>query len=214
MRDPKLLAILSQHVLKAAPSLLGMDLVKGELRARIVEVEAYRGSEDPGSHAHRGLTPRNQVMFGEPGHAYVYFTYGVHWCLNVVAEPEGQTSGILIRAAKPLAGQAAMFSRRKKAQKEEDLLSGPAKITEAFGITGENYGMDLLDPGSEIRLEWGEPTIHILRSIRIGLAKGKGDHLDWRFVDGDALNWISRSSSSIFSPYISDQKNKKSSRYQ
>lgn len=202
MRDPKLLGILNQHVLKAAPGLLGMDLVKGELRARIVEVEAYRGSEDPGSHAHRGLTPRNQVMFGKPGHAYIYFTYGVHWCLNIVAEPEGQTSGILIRAAKPLEGQPVMFSRRLKAHKEEDLLSGPAKITEAFGITGEYYGMDLLDPDSELRLEWGVPASHISKSVRIGLAKGKGDHLDWRFVDGDALSWISRSTLSMFTPYI------------
>ena len=202
MRDAELLAILNQHVLKAAPGLLGAELVRGELRAKIVEVEAYRGKEDPGSHAHRGLTPRNKVMFGEPGHAYIYFTYGVHWCLNVVAESAGHSAGILIRAAKPLEGQELMFFRRKKATREEDLLSGPGKIAEAFSITGEFYGIDLLDPNSELRLKKGASPKHILKSVRIGLAKGKGEHLDWRFVDGDLIRWVSRSTPSMFTPYF------------
>src|SRR6185503_6309604 len=125
---------LATDVRRGAVALLGTHLVRGKRRARIVEVEAYRGLDDPGSHAFRGPTPRNQVMFGPPGFAYVYFTYGMHWMLNVTAQHHGIGAAVLIRAAEPLEGIQKMQDMRPKAQKIEDLLSGPTKICAAFEI--------------------------------------------------------------------------------
>lgn len=182
---------LEHDVLDAAPRLLGCVLRLGELSARIVEVEAYRTPDDPGCHAHRGMTPRNATMFGEPGSAYVYFTYGNHWMLNVVAHSHGTAAAVLIRAAEPLTGHAEFRSRRPKAHRDEDLLSGPGKLTAAFGIDRRFDGVDLLG-ASDLRIEQGEAPRRVLVGTRIGLAKGKGDDLPWRFVDGDALRWVSR----------------------
>jgi len=183
--------LLAADVLDAAPRLLGWHLVSGELRARIVEVEAYR-QDDPGCHAFRGKTNRNAVMFGEPGHAYVYFTYGNHWMLNVVAHPPGDASAVLIRAAEPLEGLETMRLRRPKAANERGLLSGPGKLCAAYGITGGDNGIDLLNPDSPLRLEPHEPVTKVLVGTRIGLAMGKGDDYPWRFAAADALPWISR----------------------
>ena len=183
--------ILAGDILVAARRVLGVDLVYGDLRARIVEAEAY--SDDPGSHAHRGETPRTKVMFGPPGFAYVYFTYGNHWMLNVTARPEGLAGAILIRAARPLSGQETMALRRPKAKQKKDLLSGPGKLAQAFGLNQDHYGADLLDPGSPLRLEPGEQVQSILVGRRIGIAPGKGDELPWRFVDGDQLPFVSAS---------------------
>lgn len=182
---------LAGDILVAAQAVLGVDLIYGELRARIVEAEAY--SDDPGSHAHRGETPRTKVMFGPPGFAYVYFTYGNHWMLNVTARPQGLAGAILIRAARPLAGQETMALRRPKARKETDLISGPGKIAQAFALNQDHYGLDLLDPTAPLRLEPGEPVHNILEGRRIGIAPGKGDELPWRFVDGDQLPFVSAS---------------------
>jgi DNA-3-methyladenine glycosylase len=187
----QILKALEQDVLHASTVLLGAILVRGNRRARIVEVEAYR-SNDPGSHAFRGPTKRNKLMFGPPGYAYVYFNYGVHWMLNVTAHPSDDAAAILIRAAEPLSGLDEMFSRRPRARKPEELLSGPGKLAAAFDITGEDYGINLLDPHSELRIEAGTRPKKILSGVRIGLAQGKGEELPWRFVDGDALQWISR----------------------
>lgn len=187
----KILAALDSDVLHASQALLGTILVRGNRRARIVETEAY-SSEDPGSHAFRGRTPRNDIMFGPPGFAYVYFNYGVHWMLNVTAHPDGQAAAILIRAAEPLEGLDEMFARRPRAKKPEDLLSGPGKLAAAFDITGEDYGINLFDLNASLRIEPGKASKKILTSVRIGLAVGKGEDLPWRFVDGDALRWISR----------------------
>lgn len=178
-------------------ALLGCILVRGELRARIVETEAYDGPFDPGSHAFRGPTPRSEVMFGPPGRAYIYFTYGMHWCLNVVTRPAGLGSAVLLRAAEPLAGLEVMRSRRVKSLRDEDLLSGPAKLAAAFGLNGSMNGIDLLDPCSELRIEDGPPPRQVLVGTRIGLAPGKGDDLHWRFADGDALRWVSAKKSSL-----------------
>ncbi len=183
---------LLQSVLDGAPALLGWDLVRGGLRARLVEVEAYRGADDPGSHAFRGPRPRTCAMFGPPGFAYVYFTYGNHWMLNVTAEPEGTGAAVLVRAAMPFFGIEAMRERRPKAKADSDLLSGPGKLAAAFAIDRALYGIDLLDPESELRLEPGEPPTGILVGTRIGLAKGQGDDLPWRFVDAGRIEWTSR----------------------
>jgi len=182
---------LELDVLDAAPQLLGCFLRLGDLSARIVEVEAYRTPDDPGCHAHRGKTPRNTSMFGPPGTAYVYFTYGNHWMLNVVAHQDGVAAAVLIRAAEPLTGLEVFRERRPKARRDEDLLSGPGKLTAAFGIDRQFDGVDLLSDCA-LRLETGSPPGKILVGTRIGLAKGKGDDLPWRFVDGDALRWVSR----------------------
>lgn len=183
---------LEADVLTACEAMLGTHLVRGPRRARIVEVEAYRAADDPGSHAHRGPTPRNEVMFGLAGFAYVYFTYGTHWMLNITAHTEGDAAGILIRAAQPLEGVDLMRQRRPKARALQDLLSGPAKITAAFDITRADNGKDLLNPKTDLRFEPGEPVRKVLSGLRIGLAEGKGDRLPWRFVDADSLEWISR----------------------
>lgn len=186
-----MLELLRRDVLAAAPKLLGWVLRTGDLSARIVEVEAYRTPDDPGCHAHRGQTPRCATMFGEPGHAYVYFTYGNHWMLNVVAHDAGNAAAILIRAAEPLTGLETMRARRPKAKRDEDLLSGPGKLAAAFGLDRRHDGLNLLS-SSELRLEPAEPPRNLLKGTRIGLALGKGDELPWRFVDADRLRWVSR----------------------
>jgi len=191
MTRAKMLAALKSDVLHASTALLGAVLVRGNRRARIVETEAYR-ADDPGSHAFHGRTPRNDIMFGPPGFAYVYFNYGVHWMLNVTAHPSEDAAAILIRAAQPLEGLDEMFALRPRARKPEDLLSGPGKLAAAFDITGEDYGINLFDPSSSLRIEPGRAPTKILSGVRIGLAEGKGHELPWRFVDGDALQWISK----------------------
>jgi DNA-3-methyladenine glycosylase len=187
----KLLRALESDVLHATAAILGSHLVRGNKRARIVEAEAY-SADDPGSHAFRGRTPRNEIMFGPPGYAYVYFNYGVHWMLNVTAHPEGNAAAILIRAAEPIEGIEEMFSCRPRAKRPEDLLSGPGKLAAAFNISGADYGINLMDPSSTLRLEPGAAPKKTLSGARIGLAAGKGEELPWRFVDASALNWISR----------------------
>jgi DNA-3-methyladenine glycosylase len=169
-----------------APELLNKVLVRrvaGEpaLAARIVEVEAYCGAEDAGSHAFRGQTARNATMFGRAGHLYVYFTYGMHWCANVVAGESGTASAVLLRAAAPLEGLDVMRARRRAARRDRDLLSGPAKLCGAFGITGAFDGTDLTK--GELRiLDDGTPPPDVpLVTTRIGLAAGKGDEHPWRY---------------------------------
>ena len=199
MENAKIREILRKDVLAAAPALLGMVIAKGERRARIVETEAYRAEGDPGSHAYRGPTPRNRIMYGRPGLAYVYFTYGNHWMLNVVAHREGQAAAVLIRAAEPLSGLEMMRSLRPKARRDQDLLSGPGKICAAFEIDIKEYGIDLLDPESNLRLLPGWPCDNVLQSTRIGLAAGKGDELSWRFMDASALRFVSKPHPSLHS---------------
>jgi DNA-3-methyladenine glycosylase len=190
MSPEQLREILRGDVVEGAKALLGAVLVKGDLRAQIVEVEAYR-SDDPASHSYRGLTPRTVVMHGEPGFAYVYFNYGVHWMLNIVAHPAGDGAAVLIRAAVPLAGLDLMAERRKT-QIPTSLLSGPGKLTQAFEIQGGDNGMDLLDPKSQIHIELAaERCADILSGPRIGIAVGKWHEVPWRFVDADQLKWIS-----------------------
>jgi len=168
-----------------APELLGKVLVHGGRAARIVEVEAYAGGEDPASHAFRGRTARNAVMFGPPGHLYVYFTYGMHWCANVVCGPDGGASAVLLRAGAPLAGVDEMFGARPAARRERDLCSGPAKLCQALGIDGSANGDDLVMAGGVVLVDDGTPPPHHPGvSARIGISAGQEHPWRW-FVPGD-----------------------------
>ena len=177
--------------LELAPELLNKLLVTRtedgvRLAARIVEVEAYRGSDDAGSHAYRGVTPRTTVMFGPPGHLYVYFTYGMHWCANVVATKDGDAAAVLLRAAAPVDGIEVMRERRVKARRDRDLLAGPARLCQAFGISGADNGVDLVRGPVRLYDDGVPPPAEIGVSTRIGLAVGRGDDHLWRsFVPGD-----------------------------
>jgi DNA-3-methyladenine glycosylase len=155
-----------------APTLLGLVLVAGGCAGRIVEVEAYRGPLDPASHAYRGETPRNATMFGPAGHLYVYFTYGMHFCANVVTGPEGIGEAVLIRALAPTAGLAAMRRRRPAARRDVDLCSGLAKACQALGIDRRFDGVDLLDPSSPVQLvdDGSPPPPSAATSTRVGIS--------------------------------------------
>ncbi len=164
-----------------APTLLGGLLVAGGVTVRLTEVEAYAGEDDPGSHAFRGRTPRTRVMFGPAGRAYVYFTYGMHWCLNVVTGPEGVASAVLLRAGEVVGGLEVARARRAGAT-DRDLCRGPARLTKALGVAGELTGTDLLAATAPVRLLLpGAPTEGEVRSgPRVGVA-GAGAVTPWRF---------------------------------
>jgi len=180
-----------RDVIAASHRLLGGILRLGELSARIVEVEAYRGLDDAGCHAYNRRGPKCETMYGLPGHAYVYFTYGNHWMLNLVALPVDLAGAILIRAAEPLTGFETMQERRKQSDLRQ-LLSGPGKLCQAFGIDRRFDNTDLLG-ADELSIEIApNPVTNMVTGTRIGLAVGKGDELPWRFIDGDRMTWISR----------------------
>jgi DNA-3-methyladenine glycosylase len=180
-RDSRELAPLLLNKLLVARTAAGV-----RLSARLVEVEAYCGSDDPGSHAYRGMTPRTEVMFGPPGHLYVYFTYGMHWCANVVATKDGDAAAVLLRGAAPVEGIEVMRSRRVKARRDRDLLRGPARLCQAFGLTGADNGADLVRGPVRIYDDGVPPPSAPGISTRIGLAAGRGDEHLWRyFVPGD-----------------------------
>jgi DNA-3-methyladenine glycosylase len=169
-----------------APELLGKvlavdDPLHGRLAVRLVEVEAYCGQEDPGAHSYRGPTPRNATMFGPPGRLYVYFTYGMHWCANAVCGPGRQPHAVLLRAGEPLDGLDSMWARRPRARTVHDLCSGPAKLTQALGLTGADDGASLRGPRVRILDDGVPPPAAPLVTRRVGLAAGKGDEFDWRF---------------------------------
>ena len=177
----------ARGALEVAPELLNKVLVAPDGRAgRIVEVEAYRGADDPGSHGFRGKTKRNAAMFGPPGRLYVYFTYGMHWCANVVAETDGVASAVLLRALTPLEGVDAMYAARGPvARRDRDLCSGPAKLTQALGIDGAFDGADLVtgDRGVTIVDDGQPPPPDPVVTTRFGLTNGAD--LPWRFhVEG------------------------------
>ncbi len=178
--------------LRVAPYLLNKVLVHGERAGRIVEVEAYHGADDPASHAYRGRTKRTEVMFGPAGFLYVYFTYGMHWCANVVCGPDGEAAAVLIRALEPLRGVEAMRVSRLAARRDVDLGNGPAKLCEALAITGADNGTDLLAPPpkrrrgsppglSPVRLEddGTPPPRRPGRGVRIGIRVAT--ERPWRF---------------------------------
>ena len=169
------------------PELLNKVLACADGRAgRIVEVEAYCGAFDPAAHTYRGKTRRNAVMFGPPGHMYVYFTYGMHWCCNTVCGDDGEGSGVLIRALEPLAGIDRMREARPKVRRDRELCSGPARLTQAMGITGAQNGIDLVRARDGYTVvDDGTPAPeNVPGSARIGIREGTD--LLWRcFVAGN-----------------------------
>jgi DNA-3-methyladenine glycosylase len=177
--------------LVVAPDLLGVVLehdVDGvRVGVRLTEVEAYLGEgEDPVSHSYRGLRARNAVMFGPPGHAYVYFTYGMHWCANVVCRPEGVSGGVLLRAGEVVTGLESARARRPSARKDVDLARGPARLANALALTGAENGQDFCD-GGLLRMRAGDPVAPTrLRSgPRVGVAPA-GAVAPWRWwLDGE-----------------------------
>ena len=174
----------SRKVIEVARDSLGKILVHGKTAGRIVETEAYLGVDDRAAHSWRGITPRTKVMFGPPGHAYVYFIYGMYECLNFVCEPEGQAGCVLIRALEPLSGIDLMFRRRAAAKRVEDLASGPGKLTQAMGITRKLNGSSLVGGPMTVRRLKDEPPFEIKVTPRIGITHCA----DWplRFVVGKA----------------------------
>ncbi|MGH9120221.1 MAG: DNA-3-methyladenine glycosylase [Acidimicrobiales bacterium] len=171
---------------RVGPELLNKVLVRGDRAARLVEVEAYLGSEDPGAHSYRGMTRRNATMFGPAGHLYVYFTYGLHWCANTVCGDEGVGVAVLLRAGAPLAGLDLMRTARPAARRDRDLCSGPARLCQAFGIDRGHDGADLVagDAGIVVVNDGVGPPAEPVRTTRVGLTAG-GEH-PWRwYVDGD-----------------------------
>jgi DNA-3-methyladenine glycosylase len=169
-----------------APELLNKLLVRDNRIGRIVEVEAYCGGEDPGSHAYRGMTARNASMFGPPGHLYVYFTYGMHWCANAVCGDEGVGVAVLLRALAPVAGIEAMRDLRPKARRDRDLCSGPGKLCQALSITRDLDGADVVSgkDGVCIADDGTPPPATPGNSLRIGLTAGAEHPWRW-FVPGD-----------------------------
>ena len=161
-----------------AIELLGKVLVvchtKKTLRVRIVETEAYFGENDPASHAYRGMTPRNRVMFGPPGFMYVYFIYGNHYCLNIVTENEGTPGAVLIRAVEPLVGIRDMMKRRR-VKDIHHITNGPGKLTQALGITKQHSGLDVLRSDISIigDTDFDKHNLLIGVTPRIGIHKGK-----------------------------------------
>lgn len=175
------------HTLWVARALLGKKLLRQinglELTGMIVETEAYCGEKDSACHAHRGKTLRNAVMFGEPGHAYVYFTYGMHYMLNLVTEERNNPCAVLIRAILPLSGMKEMETRRN--QKGPQLTNGPAKLCQAFGIDKSLNGWDLTC-GKQLWVEHYKKISDksIIATPRIGIDYARKEHRNalWRFL--------------------------------
>jgi DNA-3-methyladenine glycosylase len=168
---------------EVAPRLLGAVLRHGPVAVRLTEVEAYDGATDPASHAYRGRTARNAVMFGPPGHLYLYFTYGMHWAGNISCGPEGVGSGVLMRSGEVIEGLELARSRRGRAS-DRDLARGPGRLTQALGLNPEYKGCDLLGNGP-VRLE---PPTRQPEMIMVGARVGVSVEADrlWRFWIGDS----------------------------
>ena len=168
-------AFFARSVHEVAPDLIGATLLVNGVGGIIVEVEAYHHT-DPAAHSFRGPTPRNRVMFGPPGVAYVYRSYGIHWCVNFVCEKDGSASAVLIRALQPTHGIAAM-RRRRRLHEERSLCSGPGKLTEALGITDKHNGLALDAPPIALHSRASRPDI--VAGPRIGITKAA--ELPWRY---------------------------------
>lgn len=170
-----------------APDLLGCLLVRdsaeGQRVLRITEVEAYAGPLDPASHGYRGKTPRNAVMFGPPGFLYVYFTYGMHFCINFVCSPDGECSAVLIRAGEVVEG-AELARAVRIGSTDRDLARGPARLTKALGLGREDNGRDLCDGGPLTVLKRESSDFTVATGPRVGVSSAK--EIPWRFwIEGD-----------------------------
>ncbi|MEU4211897.1 DNA-3-methyladenine glycosylase [Streptomyces sp. NPDC026206] len=185
-------AFFDRPVLEVAPELLGRTLVRttpeGPIEVRITEVEAYNGASDPGSHAYRGRTERNASMFGPPGHAYVYFIYGMWFSLNLVCGPEGTASGVLLRGGEVIRGIDLARGRRPKARHDRELAQGPARLATALDVDRGLNGIDICTgPDSPLSVLTGHPVPadRVRNGPRTGVG-GEGALHPWRFwVDGD-----------------------------
>ncbi|MGV8876196.1 MAG: DNA-3-methyladenine glycosylase [Rhodoglobus sp.] len=172
--------LLSRPATEVAPLLLGAVLRVGEVAVRLTEVEAYLGDLDPGSHAFRGQSPRNSVMFGPPGHLYTYFTYGMHTCANVVCMPEGTASGVLLRAGEVIEGGELAALRRPTSRRAVDLARGPARLTVALDIRLDDAGSNL--QSGRVRLELPRSRAAFSAGPRTGVSGAGGSHdYLWRF---------------------------------
>nr|WP_281371738.1 DNA-3-methyladenine glycosylase [Petropleomorpha daqingensis] len=169
---------------EVAPTLLGCwlvtDRLDGTVAVRLTEVEAYSGEGmDPAAHSHRGPTPRAEIMFGPPGKLYVYFSYGVHWCANVVVGPPGVGSAVLLRAGEVVVGESLARARRPAARAARDLARGPARLTQTLAIGPEDKDADLLSPSSSVRLHRGTAPSSVSVGPRVGISVATD--LPWRF---------------------------------
>ena len=189
---PDVAEVLARDSLQAAPALLGAIVTttspEGTVSVRLTEVEAYRGEADPGSHAFRGRTARNASMFEAGGIIYVYFTYGMHHCLNVVTGPEGLSRAVLMRGGEVVAGVELARRRRPAARNDRDLARGPARLCAALGLDRSDDGTALGGPGSRVSLALPEPGLNpeaarIRTGPRTGVAGpgGDGEAYPWRF---------------------------------
>ncbi|MEU3099766.1 DNA-3-methyladenine glycosylase [Streptomyces sp. NPDC006967] len=181
--------VLSRSAEEVAPELLGSVLTcktsEGTVSLAITETEAYSGTADPASHAYRGRTPRNAIMFGPAGHLYVYRSHGLHWCANVVTGTDGIASAVLIRAGRVIEGEELARARRGEKVESPRLARGPGNFCQALGITGEHNGADLLR-GTSVTLSEGEPVPTAL--VRVGPRVGVSKAHDWQhrfFLAGD-----------------------------
>ena len=177
-------------MLDVAPALLGATITHAGVTVRLTEVEAYAGTTDPGSHAFRGPTPRTEVMFGAAGHLYVYFTYGMHWCANLVCGAEGEASAVLLRAGEVVAGDDVAGSRRPGIARR-DWARGPARLATTLGLRGEHTGVDACARGGPVELHaptHPTPARSIRTGPRVGVSGAGGDAAayPWRFwLDGE-----------------------------
>jgi DNA-3-methyladenine glycosylase len=175
---------LEQDTVLAAEKLIGCHLIRetphGTIRIQITETEAYRGSDDPASHAYRGVTPRNQWMFSDVGRLYVYFIYGMHYCMNIIAHRPGEVGAVLLRAGKPLIGIELIRENRLGAS-DRNLMNGPGKLAQALNVDLSLNGYDLLQPlDRQLYLEMNPSNKTIEKTPRIGISKGT--EALWRFV--------------------------------
>ncbi|MFI6102406.1 DNA-3-methyladenine glycosylase [Lentzea sp. NPDC051213] len=175
----------------AARLLLGSYLESDDVRVRIVEVEAYRGGDDPASHCYRGRTPRNEVMFGPAGFLYVYFVYGMHFCANVVSLTDGVPGAVLLRAGEVVDGEDVAFSRRPASRSAAELAKGPARLCKVLGLDRESNGLDLTSAESPVRLYAGDPVQEAFSGPRVGVAVAMD--VPWRFwIDSPAVSTYKR----------------------
>jgi DNA-3-methyladenine glycosylase len=184
----------ARDALSVARDLIGCLFVRndedgGRVGVRLVETEAYRGGLDPGSHGYRGMTARTRSMFGPPGRLYVYFTYGMHWCVNVVCGREGECEAVLLRAGEPSFGIDSM-RRRRGPVADRMLTSGPARLAQAMGIDRRHDGAGLLRGGDFFCAEDADTPRYrdaeVAVTTRVGLGAGRGDDLPWRYVVADS----------------------------
>ncbi|WP_394616738.1 DNA-3-methyladenine glycosylase [Lentzea sp. JNUCC 0626] len=176
----------------ASRLLLGSYLEAGGVRVRIVEVEAYRGGDDPASHCYRGKTPRNEVMFGPAGFLYVYFVYGMHFCANVVTLTDGVPGAVLLRAGEVVSGEDIAFSRRPASRSAAELAKGPARLCKVLGLDRSQNGLELTSASSPVRLYAAdEPATVVHSGPRVGVAVAMD--VPWRFwIDSPAVSTYKR----------------------